>query len=145
MTKGTVRDVYIKYLEHNPSAAPRFHAWVDPTAPSPSPPLSEPAPSSSRSSGPKPSVPKKSWRNTSHIVEAKMSDDIERDGRKEALINKITKEIGEHRSLGKKMSTTKAIAQFQPEIDALGASIKPGMINWRLREGYIGKSAPKRR
>ena len=61
MTKGTVRDVYIKYLEHNPSAAPRFHAWVDPTAPSPSPPLSEPswahvvpgsepAPSSSRSS-----------------------------------------------------------------------------------------------
>ena len=72
-----------------------------------------------------------------------MSDDIERDGRKEALINKITKEIGEHRSLGKKKSTTKAIAQFQPEIDALGASIKPGMINWRLREGYIGKSAPK--
>jgi hypothetical protein len=67
-------------------------------------------------------VPKKSWRNTSHIVEAKMSDDIERDGRKEALINKITKEIGEHRSLGKKMSTTKAIAEFQPEIDALGAS-----------------------
>ena len=49
MTRDTVRDVYIKYLEHNPSAAPRFHAWVDPTAPSPSPPLSEPAPSSSTS------------------------------------------------------------------------------------------------
>ena len=45
MTKGTVRDVYLKHLEHNPSAAPKFHAWVDPTAPSRSPPLSEPAPS----------------------------------------------------------------------------------------------------
>ena len=92
MNKDNLREMYLKYLERNPSAAPRFHAWVDPTAPSPPP--REAAPSSSRSSGPKPSVPKKSWRNTSHIVEAKMSDDIERDGRKEALINKITKEIG---------------------------------------------------
>jgi len=39
----SIDDIYKAYLKRFPSAAPKFHAWVDPTAPSRSPPLSEPS------------------------------------------------------------------------------------------------------
>jgi hypothetical protein len=91
MTKGTVRDVYIKYLEHNPSAAPKFHAWVDPTAPSLSPPLSEPAPSSSRSSGAaRPRKKRKTYKDPSRVTDAKLKETIDAYEQREDLLNKIT-------------------------------------------------------
>ena len=110
---------------------------MDPTAPSRSPPLSEPAPSSSRSSGAaRPRKKRKTYKDPSRVTDAKLKETIDEYEQREDLLNKITTF---KRKSG--LSAAKAIQHFSDE--AQGFQINRRLINDRIAKGFIGASPPK--
>ena len=158
MTRDTVRLMYLKHLEHNPSAAPKFHAWVDQTAPSPSPPLSEPswahvvpgsepAPSSSRSSASakKPCTASKPFYLTPVQREKVQLDKNKKDNALTKMVKKLTQELKHRQDTGAaRASASQVLEDFKEVLAQQKISIGKSTLNKYVANGTINKPPKKR-